>query len=210
VTRGRPVIAHIPDGVLSLPVLAAGGAASVAALGVAVARLRSHDIPRTAVLGAVFFVASLITLPVGPTTVHPLLNGLMGLVLGWAAIPAIAVSLFLQMIFFGFGGLTAFGVNVFNIAVPALLVALVLRPWLVRVDDPRRAGLIGAFAGAGGVLMTGVLVSASLALSNPAYLDAAKVVIVTYLPLAAGEAAITAAAVAFLWRVAPDMVGITR
>jgi cobalt/nickel transport system permease protein len=196
--------------VLSLPVLAAGGAASVAALGVAVARLRSHDIPRTAVLGAVFFVASLITLPVGPTTVHPLLNGLMGLVLGWAAIPAIAVSLFLQMIFFGFGGLTAFGVNVFNIAVPALLVALVLRPWLVRVDDPRRAGLIGAFAGAGGVLMTGVLVSASLALSNPAYLDAAKVVIVTYLPLAAGEAAITAAAVAFLWRVAPDMVGITR
>lgn len=209
-TRGRPVIAHIPDGVLSLPVLAAGGAASVAALGVAVARLRSHDIPRTAVLGAVFFVASLITLPVGPTTVHPLLNGLMGLVLGWSAIPAIAVSLFLQMIFFGFGGLTAFGVNVFNIAVPALLVALILRPWLVRVDDPRRAGLIGAFAGAGGVLMTGVLVSASLALSNPAYLDAAKVVIVTYLPLAAGEAAITAAAVAFLWRVAPDMVGIAR
>jgi cobalt/nickel transport system permease protein len=196
--------------VLSLPVLVTGGAASVAALGVAVARLRSHDIPRTAVLGAVFFVASLITLPVGPTTVHPLLNGLMGLVLGWAAIPAIVVSLFLQMIFFGFGGLTAFGVNVFNIAVPALLVALVLRPWLMRAGDPRRAGVLGAVAGAGGVLLTGALVSASLALSSPAYLDAAKVAIVTYLPLAAGEAAITAAAVAFLWRVAPDMVGIVR
>ncbi|MGE0651940.1 MAG: cobalt transporter CbiM, partial [Alphaproteobacteria bacterium] len=189
-TRGRTVIAHIPDGVLSLPVLAAGSTASVVALGVAVARLRSHDIPRTAVLAAVFFVASLMTLPVGPTTVHPLLNGLMGLVLGWAAIPAIVVSLFLQMIFFGFGGLTAFGVNVFNIAVPALVVALTLRPWLVRVDGPRRAGLIGALSGAGGVLLTGALVSASLALSSPAYLDAAKVAIITYLPLAAGEAAI--------------------
>jgi cobalt/nickel transport system permease protein len=134
----------------------------------------------------------------------------MGLVLGWAAIPAIVVSLFLQMIFFGFGGLTAFGVNVFNIAVPALLVALVLRPWLMRAGDPRRAGLLGAVAGVSGVLLTGVLVSASLALSSPAYLDAAKIVIVTYLPLAAGEAAITAATVAFLWRVAPDMVGIVR
>lgn len=192
---------------LSLPVLAGGGVASAAALGIAVARLRSHDIPRTAVLGAVFFVASLITLPVGPTTVHPLLNGLMGLVLGWAAVPAIAVSLFLQMIFFGFGGLTAFGVNVFNIAAPTLLVALLARPLLVRVRTARGAGLIGAAAGAGAVLATGALVSASLALSNAAFADAALLVVVTYLPLAAGESAITAAAVAFLWRVAPDMLG---
>jgi pimeloyl-ACP methyl ester carboxylesterase len=62
-------------------VLAVGGAASAVALGLAVARLRSQDVPRTAVLGAVFFVASLIAIPVGPTAVHPLLGGLMGIVL---------------------------------------------------------------------------------------------------------------------------------
>jgi cobalt/nickel transport system permease protein len=49
-----------------------------------------------------------------------------------------------------------------------------------------------------------------LALSSAAYGTAAKIVILTYLPLAAGEAAITAAALAFLWRVAPDMLGIVR
>ncbi len=195
---------------LSLPVLVAGGAASAAGLGVAVARLRSHQIPRTAVLGAVFFVASLITLPVGPTAVHPLLGGLMGIVLGWAAVPAIAVSLILQMVFFGFGGLTAFGVNLFNIAAPALVAGFVLRPWLMRAASARAVGTLGAFAGVACVLATGALVALSLALSNPAYIEATKLVILTYLPLAAGEAAVTAAALAFLWRVAPDMIGVAR
>jgi cobalt/nickel transport system permease protein len=203
-------MAHIPDGVLSLPVLAAGGVLSATALGVSVARLRSHDIPRTAVLGAVFFVASLITLPVGPTTVHPLLNGLMGLVLGWAAVPAIVVSLSLQLVFFGFGGMTALGVNVFNIAAPALLCAVVLRPSLMRAASSRRVTILGAAAGAGSVLLTGSLVALSLALSSAAYLEASWLVVLTYVPLAVGEAAISAAAVAFLWRVAPDMLGITR
>ena len=203
-------MAHIPDGVLSLPVLAAGGVLSATALGVSVARLRSHDIPRTAVLGAVFFVSSLITLPVGPTTVHPLLNGLMGLVLGWAAVPAIVVSLSLQLVFFGFGGMTVLGVNVFNIAAPALLCAVVLRPSLMRAVDSRRVTILGAAAGAGGVLLTGSLVALSLALSSTAYIEASWLVVLTYLPLAVGEAAITAAAVAFLWRVAPDMLGINR
>ncbi|MQA66790.1 MAG: FkbM family methyltransferase [Alphaproteobacteria bacterium] len=82
------------------------------------------------------------------------------------------------------------------------------RPNHLKIDVD--GGEARVLAGAGGVLLTGALVSASLALSSPAYLNAAKVAIVTYVPLAAGEAAITAAAVAFLWRVAPDMVGIVR
>jgi len=196
--------------VLSLPVLAAGATASVAGLAIAVTRLRSHEVPRTAVLGAVFFVASLITLPVGPTTIHPVLGGLMGIVLGWAALPAITVSLVLQLVFFGFGGLTSLGVNVFNIGLPALLAGLAFRPWLEQAASARTVGLLGAAAGAVTVLATGGLVALALALSSAAYGTAAKIVILTYLPLAAGEAAITAAALAFLWRVAPDMLGIVR
>lgn len=195
---------------LSLPVLAAGGVASVTGLAIAVSRLRSVEVPRTAVLGAVFFVASLITLPVGPTTVHPVLGGLMGIVLGWAALPAITVSLVLQLVFFGFGGLTSLGVNVFNIGLPALLAGLAFKPLLEQAASARTVGLLGAAAGAVTVLATGGLVALALALSSAAYGTAAKIVIVTYLPLAAGEAAITAAALAFLWRVAPDMLGIVR
>lgn len=203
-------MAHIPDGVLSGPVLAAGAVLSMAGLAYSVSRLRSRDVPRAAVLAAVFFVASLITLPVGPTSVHPLLSGLMGMVLGWAAVPAITIGLVLQLVFFGFGGVTALGVNIFNIALPAVLIGLPVRGALANATGPTMTAAIGAGTGAASVLATGALVAASLALSDPAYLAASKVVIATYLPLALGEAAITAAATAFLWRVAPEMLGLTR
>ncbi len=51
---------------------------------------------------------------------------------------------------------------------------------------------------------TGGLVALSLALSSSDYTPAARVLIVTYLPLAIAEAFVTAAIVAFLARVQPD------
>ena len=200
-------MAHIPDGVLSLPVLAAGGIVAVSALGISLRRLGHDDIPRTAVLSASFFVASLIAVPIGPGSIHPLLNGLMGLVLGWAAVPAIAVSMILQMVFFGFGGLTALGINIVNVSLPAILVAYTVRPWLRRRTDRRSATVAGAAAAAIGVAGTGLLVALSLALSDPAYLAASRVIALTYLPLLIVEAAITAAVAGFLARVAPEMLG---
>lgn len=200
-------MAHIPDGVLSLPVLAAGGIVAVAAIGISLRRLGHDDIPRTAVLSASFFVASLIAVPIGPGSVHPLLNGLMGLVLGWAAVPAIAVSLILQMVFFGFGGLTSLGVNIVNMSLPAILVAYTVRPWLRHRAGRRSAAVAGAGAAAIGVAGTGLLVALSLALSDPAYLAASQVIALTYLPLLIVEAAITAAVASFLSRVAPEMLG---
>ncbi len=124
-------MAHIPDGVLSAPVLIGGGVAAAGLLAIAVKHLDDARIPQAAVLSAVFFVASLVHIPIGPTSVHPLLNGLMGIVLGWAAVPAILVALLLQAVFFGFGGITVLGVNVVNMAVPALVVAAL---------SPRRSG----------------------------------------------------------------------
>ena len=54
---------HIPDGVLSAPVLAAGGV--LTALGVAVGLMRiDYDrIMSVAILGSAFFVASLVHVP---------------------------------------------------------------------------------------------------------------------------------------------------
>ena len=44
------------------------------------------------------FVASLVHVPVGPSSMHLVLNGLLGLLLGWAAFPAILVGLLLQAV----------------------------------------------------------------------------------------------------------------
>ncbi len=71
-----------------------------------------------AVLSSVFFIASLIHVPVGPSAAHLILNGVCGLLLGWMAFPAILVGLALHALLFQFGGLTTLGVNTFNMAFP--------------------------------------------------------------------------------------------
>ena len=201
-------MAHIPDGVLSAPVLIGGSVASAALLGIALRRLDYDRIPQVAMLASVFFVASLVHLPIGPTSVHPLLGGLMGLVLGWAAVPAILVALLLQAVFFGFGGLTVLGVNVFNMALPALLIAATLRPALRRAARPRTAFAIGAIAGGSAVVLTAAFVCAALALSGPEFVPALGIILVSYGPLALMEGAVTGAAVLLLRQTKPELLGI--
>lgn len=74
-------MAHIPDGVFSAPALIGGGVPSASLLGFAMRRLDDDRVPRATMLPAVFFVASLVHIPIGPTRVHLLPAGLMSLVL---------------------------------------------------------------------------------------------------------------------------------
>jgi cobalt/nickel transport system permease protein len=200
-------VAHIPDGVLSAPVLIAGAGVSAGLLALSLRRLEDRRIPQAAVLSAVFFVASLITVPLGPSSVHLLLNGLMGLMLGLMAVPALLVALILQAALFGYGGLTVLGVNLMNLALPALLCGALLRPRLARLDA-RRAWRIGAAAGLLGALGAGALVVATLALSGDQFLPAAKLVALTFLPLALAEALIGGIVVGFLYRVEPELLAL--
>ncbi|MCU7796872.1 MAG: cobalt transporter CbiM [Candidatus Thiodiazotropha sp. (ex Semelilucina semeliformis)] len=198
-------MAHIPDGVLTAPVLIGGALTTVAALTVALRRLDSERIPQVAVLSAAFFVSSLVSIPVGPGSVHLLLNGLMGAMLGWAAVPAILVALVLQAIFFGYGGLVVLGVNCINMVLPALICAALFGRRLRDVDS-QNGFILGFLAGGLGVLLTGFMVASSIAFSNPDYLPAAKVMLFTYLPLMIVEAVVTGAAIGFARRVAPELL----
>lgn len=202
-------MAHIPDGVLSAPVLIGGALAAAGLLAVALRRLDYEQLPQAAVLSAAFFVASLISVPIGPSSVHLLLNGLMGLLLGWSALPALFVALLLQAVFFGFGGFAVLGVNTLNLALPALACALLLRPLPAGCGGPR-VFWIGAAAGGLGVLLTAGLLAASLAASGRALIPAAQVLVLTYLPLALVEALITGTVLAFLQRVEPELLSAGR
>ena len=199
-------MAHIPDGVLSAPVLMAGAAVSVAGAALGLRALGPERVPKAAVLSAVFFVASLVHLPAGLASVHLMLNGLMGVVLGAAAYPAIIVALLLQALLFGFGGVLVLGTNAMNMAVPALLMGLVVRV-LWRPGQPRRTALLGALAGAGAVALTSLMVAASLGLSVREFVPAAKLVAATALPLMVVEGFFTAAALGLIARVKPELMG---
>ncbi len=198
-------MAHIPEGVVSAPVLITGAVASAGLLTNALRQLDYDHLPQAAVLSAAFFVSSLISVPVGPSSVHLLLNGLMGLLLGWTAVPALFVALLLQAAFFGFGGFAVLGVNTLNIALPSLLCALTLRPLLQR-RGARPVFWIGAAAGGLGVLVTAGLLALSLGLSGQAFIPTAKVLMSAYVPLALVEALITGTILAFLQRVEPALL----
>jgi ABC-type Co2+ transport system permease subunit len=124
-----PLAVHIADGVLSGQWIIGGfaGAGLLAAPGLV--RVRDDEVPRLALMTAAFFVASSIhvPLPLTPTSVHLLLNGLVGLILGRRAGLAIFVGLFFQWAFLSHGGLSTVGVNTCIIAIPALLTAGLFR-----------------------------------------------------------------------------------
>jgi cobalt/nickel transport system permease protein len=84
--------------------------------------LREEEIPQTALLASAFFVASQIHVRVGPSSVHLLLNGLVGVVLGRRAALAIFAGLCLQYVLFLHGSLSALGVNTCVMTIPALVV----------------------------------------------------------------------------------------
>src|SRR6476660_9158966 len=102
---------HISDGVLAAPWWLGGFAVAGLLALFGAWRIREEEVPQVALLTAAFFVASLIHVRVGPTSVHLLLNGLVGVVLGRRAALAIPVGLALQVALLGHGGFTTIGIN---------------------------------------------------------------------------------------------------
>jgi cobalt/nickel transport system permease protein len=199
-------MAHSPDGVLSAPVLIVGAVVAVAGTARGLRALEPERIPQVAVLAAGFFVASLVHFTVGPSSVHLLLTGLTGIILGWAAFPAMLAGLFLQAILFGFGGLISLGANVMNLAVPAVVCGGLFH--LAAARGPRTAMAAATGLGGFGVLLTALFVAADLAASGREFLPAAKFILVAHLPVAAIEAVFSGAAIGVLMRARPDILGL--
>jgi ABC-type Co2+ transport system permease subunit len=141
---------HLSDGVLTVPWLVAGWVVAAGLVALACWRLDERDVPRLGVLTAAFFVGSQIHLPAGGVSVHLLLNGLVGVILGRRAGLAVAVGLFLQALLFAHGGFTTLGMNISIYALPAILAGAACGPLrrsgLVRVPAIRFAFMFGAAA----------------------------------------------------------------
>ena len=158
-------------------------------------------------------MASWIHIPVPPTSVHLVLNGLMGVVLGYYAFPAILIGLFFQAVMFQHGGLTTLGVNATMMGLPALLAYQVFRLHNVFGKETQVwSGVLGFLAGAGGLCIS-IIISLALLLSTiPAYLDAEAermsiyALSLAHVPLMALEGVFTALVVLFLMRVKPELL----
>jgi len=114
---------HIPDGYLGPATYGTLWAAMVPIWGLASRKVKqtvkTAEVPYLA-MGTVFsLMAMMFVLPIpGGTTGHISGTTLVAILLGpWAAIVAVSISLSIQAIVMGDGGITAIGANCFNIAV---------------------------------------------------------------------------------------------
>lgn len=213
---------HVPDGILPASVCLGGYALAGAATWYSLRRIgRKEDpragIPRAALFTGVFFVASLVHVPVPPVSVHLILNGLLGVALGMYAFPAILVGLFFQALMFGHGGLTTLGVNASMMGFPAMIAYGIFRlGYLSNLTGRVWTGVFGFLGGFFGLAIAAGILFALLIGTVPATLDvgteraAITALVLAHLPLAVIEGVFTATVVLFLYRVAPALIGLPK
>ena len=196
---------HISDGVLPPAMLAAGFLIALTLLVFSMRNIRIEEIPKVSLITAALFVASLVHFPIGPTSVHLIMNGLAGILLGRRAFIGVFVALTLQAVFFQHGGLSVLGVNAFNIGVPALL-AWQLFEKRRGLESPHLEAVFGALAGGLAVLTSVLLVSLELLALGEAFNEISLLVIGAHLPVIIIEALVVGAAAGFLLKVKPEML----
>jgi cobalt/nickel transport system permease protein len=114
---------HIPDGYLSPQTYVPLYGASFVFWSVALKKMKKElsvkHVPYLAMASAFSFLIMMFNVPIpGGTTGHAVGGGIIAILLGpWTAVIAVSVSLIIQAIVFGDGGITAIGANCFNMAV---------------------------------------------------------------------------------------------
>jgi cobalt/nickel transport system permease protein len=209
---------HIPDGILPAAVSVAGYATTGVATYTSLRKIESQEnpeegVPKAALLTAAFFVASWIHIPIPPTSVHLVLNGLLGVVLGYYAFPAILIGLFFQAVMFQHGGLSTLGINAAMMGLPALLAFALFRSRkFLRRDDRFVTAAFAFLGGALGLGLAAVIALLLLVTTVPAQIDIATerasliALTLAHIPLMALEGLFTALVVLFLQRVKPELL----
>ena len=147
---------HIPDGFINLPTSAGFGAAAIGGVWYSLRRaarfLDDRRIPLAGLVAAFIFAAQMINFPVAAGTTGHFLGGVLAAVLvgPWLGALALTVVLVVQGVFFADGGLSALGLNVFNMAVVGTLGGWLLYRGLVALLPRNRpATMVAAGVAAG-------------------------------------------------------------
>ncbi|MFM7351398.1 MAG: energy-coupling factor ABC transporter permease [Actinomycetota bacterium] len=120
---------HIPDGFVNLPVSALFGLLSIAFVGLALKgaakTLDDRTTPLAGLTAVFIFAAQMINFPVAAGTSGHLVGAALATVLvgPYSATLALTVVLGVQALLFADGGLSALGLNVFNLSVIAVWVS---------------------------------------------------------------------------------------
>jgi cobalt/nickel transport system permease protein len=191
---------HIADGIIPTMWCGAAHVVSWSAVSWLGKRLETEEIVRLGMLASASFAISLVHFPLGGTSVHLGLYGLIGILAGRRAFPVIFAALLFQTMLFQHGGLLSLGLNAVNMGAGALLATIF---WRAGVGpEAVRAFLCGFI----GVLIPALLIALEFSLAG--YGKGFVFVAALYLGAALLEGVITVVAVSFLRGSKPELLQV--
>lgn len=208
---------HIPDGFIDIKTSAAFAAASAVAVAGAVKgarrQLSEQSAPLAGLTAVFIFAVQMLNFPVAAGTSGHLIGAALAMVLvgPYAATLALVVVLIIQAFLFADGGLTALGLNIFNMAVISVWVSFAVfmlmkkifpktKSWLVIATFV--SALISVPAAAVGFVIQ-YAIGANATFSVSAVLNA---MVGTHIIIGIGEAIITALTVSAVLASRSDLV----
>lgn len=207
---------HIPDGFINAGVSAGAGAVSIAGIGYSLKKaketLEEKQAPLAGLVAAFIFAVQMLNFPVAAGTSGHLLGGALAAILvgPWAGAICVAVVLVVQSLFAD-GGLTALGLNIFNMSLITAFGGFAIFVVLRRLLPKSRGGVVAA----SGVAAMVSVVLASLGFTLEYALGGTGTVSVETVAAAMvgvhtligiGEGFITALTVGVVLNVRPDLV----
>ncbi len=191
-------------------------------------KISSRSVPLLSVFAAFSFVVMMFNLPLpGGTTGHAVGMAIASIVLGPAvSILAISIALLIQALFFGDGGVTAFGANCFNMAVVGSLSAFAIYralSWKAEIGSTRRV-LAAGLAGYGAINLSALFAAIEFGIQPIYFHDASGAPLYAPYPLSisipammighltiagSAEFIISSGLVRYLQRSDPEMLRLT-
>ena len=139
---------HIPDGFIDIPTSAAFAGASALAVAGAVKgarkQLSEQSAPLAGLTAVFIFAVQMLNFPVAAGTSGHLIGAALAMVLvgPYAATLALVVVLIIQAFLFADGGLTALGLNIFNMAVISVWVSFAVFMLLKKIFPKTKSWLV--------------------------------------------------------------------
>lgn len=208
-----PVPMHIPDNFLSITVSLICWAITIVTLGIAISRtnksLGERQVPLMGVMAAFIFAAQMINFPVlGGTSGHLLGGALAAITLGpWAGMLIMTAVIAVQGLLFQDGGLVVMGANILNMGLLTAAIGYGLYRSVIGNNRAVKLVVIGVAAWLS--VMAGALSTAlQIWLSGNAEVQViVPAMLFVHAFIGLGEALITVAALSFILRARPDLLG---
>ena len=193
---------HISDGVLSLEVTVVSTIVAFSFFVYSFRSLNNEKIVLASAFSALFFVASFIHIPFGPTQIHLMLLGYIGVFLGSVAIFSISLALILQALLLGYGGVSSLGANVLIIAIPAYFVFLLFKINILKKLNEKIKFFIIGFSG---VFLSAIMMFILLIFSKQEYKNAAYSIVLVNIPTMILEGLITLFLFLYIKKTMPNL-----